>query len=173
MTHHATSSRARTRGFTLVEAMISALIVATMMVAALNTVGASARTQSATITSLKGQHMAMLLMTEIESLPYKDPDLIPLLLGVDVGERALDRSTFDDIDDYHGYTQSPVTTRNGTQLSLDAGWAFTVDVGWVDPAAPGALTGTLLESNLKRIEVIVIYKGKPVANLVTLKANVS
>lgn len=160
-------------GFTLVEAMISAVIVATMLVAAINTVGASARTQSATATSLRAQHMAALLMTEIESLAYKDPDLASLLLGLDAGERAQVRSTFDDIDDYKDYTQAPPTTRDGTLLSTDPSWAISVAVEWVNPADPGAAAGLLVESNLKRIEVIVTFRGKPVANVVSLKANVN
>ncbi|MCX5691811.1 MAG: hypothetical protein NTV94_18795 [Planctomycetota bacterium] len=160
-------------GFTLVEAMISALIVATMLVAALNTVGASARAQSTTTTSLRAWHMAGLLMAEIESLPYADPDLIALPLGLDPGELAQDRSTFDDVDDYNAYTAAPATRRDGSLVCADSGWSFAVNVKWVDPAQPDAVAGTLFESNLKRIEVVVAYGGKPVANLMSLKANVN
>ena len=159
-------------GFTLVEAMISAIIVATMLVAALNTVGSSARAQSAAVTSLRAQHMAALILAEIDSLPYRDPEVILPTLGLEAGERAADRSTFDDIDDYRNYEQAQAQSRSGTALSDELGWTISVQVEWVTPSSPGDAAVSLLETNLKRIQVTIALRGKAAAVLATLKANV-
>ena len=61
-------------GFTLVEAVISLIIVATMFVAALNTVGTSRLSQHKCSLGSRGRLFAESLMTEILRLDYLDPD---------------------------------------------------------------------------------------------------
>lgn len=159
-------------GFTMVEAMVASIIVAAMLVAALNTAGASAKAQSAASRLLRGQHMAAALLSEVESAAYSDPDLVATLLGIDASESPGDRRTFDDVDDYSGYSQSDPTMRDGTPMSSESGWAIAIQVSWVSAAAPGDPAGVLFETGLKRIEVRVMHEERLVATVASLKSRV-
>jgi|GEM_PF-6598319 len=72
--HHDNRLRPTTlKGFTLAESVLSLLIVATMLVAALNMVGSAARTQQILVSRTKGTAVAQELMTEILQARYKEP----------------------------------------------------------------------------------------------------
>ena len=158
----------RTRAFTLVESVISLVIVGVMLVAALNTVGASRLSQYKTSTRAQGRLLAESLLAEIFTQPYADPNGA-VLFGVEVGENDATRDAFDDVDDYHTWTSSPPTEKTGTQMSSWAGWQRTVTVEWVDPADPALVQGT--ESLAKRITVKVSCGNMPVATLVAIKTD--
>ncbi len=156
------------RAFTLVESVISLVIVSVMLVAALNTVGSSRLNQYKTSTRAQGRLLAESLLAEIFTLPYADPNGAALF-GVEVGEDDVTRDAFDDVDDYHTWTSSPPTEKTGTEMASWAGWQRTVTAEWVDPANPALVQGT--ESLAKRITVKVSFGNMPVATLVAIKTD--
>lgn len=159
------------RALTLVEAVFSIVIVGGLLVAAANAVGASAATRQKALQRTQGQQLARALMAEIVPLAYQDPDLPTVLPGCELGESAADRTTFDDVDDFSAYSQSPPRAIDGTALTADSDWSWRVAVEWVSrDAVDGAVS--LLESNVKRITVTVKRGQVPVATLVGLRANV-
>lgn len=159
------------RALTLVEAVFSIVIVGGLLVAAANAVGASAATRQKALQRTQGQQLARALMAEILPLAYQDPDLPTVLPGCELGESAADRTTFDDVDDFSAYSQSPPRAIDGTALTADSDWSWRVAVEWVSrDAVDGAVS--LLESNVKRITVTVKRGQVPVATLVGLRANV-
>ncbi len=154
--------------FTIVEAVISTIIVAVMFVAALNTVGASRMTQYRASQINRGQLLARLLTAEVMRQSYKDPDGTPVF-GREANESASPRTNWDDVDDYDGLSETPPVARDGTALANSTGWKWTVKVEWVDPADPSVVKTT--ESSAKRITVTVSYKDVPQAPAVVVRTD--
>jgi len=153
-------------GFTLIEAVISTVIVAVMFVAALNTVGASRVTQLKAALVGQGRMFAEALMTEILQQSYQEPEGA-YVFGRETGELAASRAAYDDVDDYHGWTETSLTDPNGTALPNAANWKRTVTVEWIDPAAPEQVSGT--ESGAKRIKVVAAFRNVPQATIVGIR----
>jgi len=155
------------RAFTLVEAVISTLIVAVMLVAALSAVGASRLIQHRASLSYQGRLLAESLMAEIMQRAYEDPN-DTVAFGLETGESAATRAAFDDVDDYDGWSASPPTAADGTVLGDTSGWQRLVTIEWVDPNDP-TLTETS-ETNVKRVTVTVLHEGRQMASFVAVKS---
>jgi hypothetical protein len=104
------------------------------------------------IERLTGPGLARELMAEVLSMPYEDPDGASLL-GLDLNELLGSRATFDDVDDYNGYSAASAENKQGVALAGYAGWRQQVAVAWVTLADPS--TTSLTETGLKRITVTV------------------
>jgi prepilin-type N-terminal cleavage/methylation domain-containing protein len=165
MTAHAKSNR---RGFGLTEVVASTAIVGVMIVAALNSAWMVARTQRLNADRLTGPGLARDLLAEIMSMPYEDPQNPGGANGVDSGESSGTRSTFDDVDDYNGWSSSNGVSRAGTARTGYTGWSHAVTVTWAERA-----TGTaylVSDTNLKRITVTVTSPTATVTQLVGLRS---
>jgi len=161
-----TSELDRLRGFTLIEAAISTVIVAIMFVAALNTVGMSKRTlQKATLVS-QGRMWAESLLVEILEQNYREPGET-YVFGREVGESDTSRAAYDDVDDYHGWSESPPVARDGAALPNSTCWKRTVAVEWVDPLNPQQVSG--VETGAKRVTVMAAFRNVPQATIVAIK----
>ncbi len=157
----------RRPGFTIAECVISTVIVAVMLVAVLQTVGASKQGQLALVREIQGQALAQSLMTEILPREYEDPNG-SATLGRDAGESAALRMDFDDVDDYAGWTSTPPVSEDGNLMSELTDWQRDVTVEWIDPEDPTVVMGA--ESGAKRITVTVLYNGRPIHSLTTLRS---
>lgn len=158
----------RQAGFTLVEAVMSILIVGLMLVAALNTVGASKVAQARNAEQTIGPMLAQDLMAEILTQAYQEPDTTPAF-GRESGEYSYSRSAYDDVDDYHGWSASPPKGKDNVALPDLAGWKREVSVVWVNSALPDVHSVTA--TGLKRITVTIKYQGRTVAKLTALRSN--
>jgi type II secretory pathway pseudopilin PulG len=154
-------------GFTLMEAVISTVIVAVMLVAALNTVGASKITQHKASLVSRGRMLAESLMSEILQQSYQEPGET-YVFGRESGESDTSRAAYDDVDDYHGWTESPLVAKDGTALPNSANWRRTVTVEWVDPLKPKIWKNH--ETGAKRITVVAMFRNVPQATVVAIKA---
>ena len=148
--------------FTLVEVMMSVVVVAVMFVAALNTVGSTRLGEYKIAERNRGQLLAQALMAELLQRPYEDPS-DPVVFGTETGEGTSNRTDFDDVDDYHNWSQSPPQRRDGTVLPDLNGWGRSAALVWVNPANLSQVVGT--DQGLKRITVTVTHNGVPVAAL--------
>ena len=154
------------RGLTLVEAVVSMIIVSVMLVAALNTIGVSRTSQRKTGERSRGVLLAQQLTAEILQQNYEEPDDTPTL-GREPSESGGDRANYDDVDDYDGWKSAPPEEKDGTQMPNLDGWERSVTVVWVNPADLGQLSVT--DTKTKRITVTVTHSDVPVAELVALK----
>ena len=171
----------RSRGMTLVEMVVSTVLVGVMLVAALNTVGAARMGQRKACDSRRGQQLARELMSEILLQEYADAAVITSLrteilinggnlavpLGPEPGEDTGNRSRFDDIDDYHGWSASPPRERDGAVMSHLTDWRREVVVQYVKEDEVATLRDE--DEGAKRITVTVSYDDLPVAELVVLR----
>jgi len=158
----------RPGAFTLVEAVLSLVIVGAMLVAALSTVGASRLSQQRTSQYSRGQLLAEALMAEILRQDYQDPNGTPVF-GCEPGESTGTRADFDDVDDYDGWSSSPPAAKDGTQLAGLSGWQRSVTVQWVDPADITQVK--TFETNAKRVIVTISCNNKQVGSLTAIKTN--
>jgi type II secretory pathway pseudopilin PulG len=141
----------RARGFSLVEAMVSAGIVGVMLVASVNLLSSAARTRVADSNRRTSLLLAQQLMSEVISQPYKDGDLLNLLFGPELGENS--RADFDDVDDYSNYQEKPPKDHGGAVIAGFNDWKRKVKVTWV---APDTLDAALLDSGLVLVQVTAI-----------------
>jgi len=153
-------------GFSLIEVAVSSLLVGSVLVAALSTVGAVLRFRSTTSDTARGALLATDLLAEIQSQPYSDPNQTPVF-GRESGETT--RSQFDDVDDYHNWAETPPANRPGTSLSGFAGWSRSVTVVRAQRNSPSLNSGT--DEGLKRIKITVLKNGVTIQVIEALKAN--
>lgn len=163
--HHVVA-RPRRAAFTLAETVMSLVVVSVMFVAALSTVGASKLSQQKASLSSRGQLLAEMLMSEILLQNYKDPGPSPVF-GIEPSESTTTRADFDDVDDYNGWSSSPPTYKDGTQIVGFTGWRQSVTVNWVDPMNPAQVAYS--DTNAKRITVEIFYGNMRTASLVAVK----
>jgi MSHA pilin protein MshD len=162
--HTRTSPR---RAFTLVEAAVSCIIVAVMLSAALATSGAARAREQKAIDRQRGLFLAQSLMSEILDKAYVDPGALPLF-GPEAAEVSHSRSTYNDVDDFDGLTDSPPKDSSGAAIVGYSRWSRTVTVQWV---TPGNLnTVSLTETNLKKVTVTVKKNSVPVVELNALRS---
>ncbi len=147
---------------------MSMLIVGLMLVAALNTVGASKLSQSRNAEQSIGPMLAQDLMAEILSQYYEEP-VDAVGFGRESGESGGDRANWDDVDDYDSWSKSPPQNKDGTDIPDLAGWGREVNVCWASVFDLSKATGS--STGLKRIDVMVTHQGRVVAKLSTLRTS--
>lgn len=155
------------RGVTLIEAIMSTVIVAGVLVATMRLVGAAARSGRLLSDSATAADLADGLLAEILTKPYTDP-VSPGGFGLEAGETASSKSNYDDVDDYNGWTQTyTYTGRSSTADSMIA----SVAVARASLTAPS--TDAAAESGLKRIRIIVKRQNRVLATRYAWKADAS
>lgn len=161
-------SDGRRSGIALVEAAFAVLIVGLMLVAAIQTVGASRATQLQTADASRAEQLAQGLMAEILAQPYADPNETNVL-GPEADETGSTRAYFNDVDDYNGWTGSPPQTKDGQPLPGFSGWTRSVTVAYADPTDLAKSASS--DTGVKRITVVVKKGDLPLATLTTIRTD--
>jgi len=175
------------RGLTLVESAVSMVIVGIVLVAALQTVGASARSRQIQKETDEHHALAADLMNEILQARYQEPKggsmtwendgtttvinepMPPLTptFGPEPDELDGTRRTFDDVDDYNNWVEKPPQTKNGIAISGKTGWKRQVKVQYADPATlNGNMSG---DQGLKMITVTITDPSGKTTQMVGLR----
>ncbi|MCC6494334.1 MAG: hypothetical protein IT424_15085 [Pirellulales bacterium] len=163
-----TDARRLRGGLSLVEVVVSTTLVSLVLLGAMDLLGAVTRDRTSTGDTVRGHLLAQQLMTEILASAYVDGDSSPLF-GPELGEASGNRTNFDDVDDYHGWTASPPQERSGAALANSTGWRQSVTVQYVTAANPA--TTSLVDGGVKRITVRIQRNAQTVAKLVALRTN--
>jgi len=161
------SPAAARRGLTLIECLMSMLLLSLVMVGAIAAVGGSHRMQGILSDRVLGQQLAMGLMQEVLEKAYEEPDDL-LSFGPEGAEITAGRPLYDDVDDYNGLVDSPPADQNGNVLPGYTGWSRNVAVEWADPISFQSTTTS--NTQLKRVTVTVLHAGKTVATLVSYRS---
>lgn len=145
------------RGFTLIEATISLVIVSLVAVAGLSAVSVARKSRISINDMILARMYADAVMAEIQGKRYRDAVEPGNPLGPDSSDDVLGiwERRADDVDDYDGHTITPVSDVNMRPLS-DGQWGAGIAVSWVDASEPTKLVSE--ESGVKRI-TIAIFKG--------------
>lgn len=165
-THHAHSSDRRGRaGLTLVEAVLSMLVLAVLATASLSAISQSRAARLAVDEQSMGSMLARSLLSEIAALPYMETG--STTIGLDAGENASDKTAFDDVDDFNGFSETPCGGLDGKTIDGTDGWERAVVVAWVPVSA--TTTATTTDTGLKRFWVTVKHNGRVVTRLSALR----
>jgi hypothetical protein len=109
-------------------------------------------------------------MSEILQAEYSDPTQTPVF-GRESGEAAAGpRSTYNDIDDFHGWNKQPPQYRDGTVIPDRSDWRQRVEVSYVQPANP--LQTSSSDTGAKRICVTIERDGEVLAQQYAVRADV-
>ncbi len=161
----------RRRGFSFLEVVIAAALIAIILVGALKCVGHVYAARLGISDVALAKHLANQLMTEILNDRYIDAGPTPLF-GPESGEPPValgPRSAYDDVDDYHLWSRTPPEDRSGAALANLNGWQREVVVEWVEPADPSTASPT--DQGVKRITVTVRRGGNILTQLVALRSD--
>jgi len=159
----------RAGGFTLLEALFAASVLAVVVAAVTQSIVAGQMQTYDAMHSARAVALTEAMMEEILVLPYDDPEG-GVVIGPDAGETT--RQQFDDIDDYHGFTEAAGTLTDAEgNLYNDLYQGFTrsvtVATGSVDVAAFGAaqngltITTAVQEGTTGRTWVVTRFVPEP------------
>lgn len=151
-------------GITMAETIVSTLLVGLVLVSTIQIVGPIIRSGSVMADKAVAANLARELSDEISTKYFTSPILDDVeAMGPGVGET---RATYDDIDDYHGLSNSPPQLSSGSANTNLGGWTRAVKVTHVNLDDPTIESGTY--TGLKRVTVTVSKNGVQLAQTVTL-----
>lgn len=155
-------------GITLIECAGASIILGLMITAGLRAAAGAGAAQALSARALTGSLLAEGLVNEVTTLAYAEPSGAATF-GLETAEIATDKTTFDDVDDFDNWTESPPRAPGGTAIGGMSRWTRSVRVYRALVSAPDS--NSVSESGLKRIEVTVSYAGRVVYKLNALRAS--
>lgn len=154
----------RRRAFTILEVIVSLAVMSLMLVTALHMMGSANAARVSQRWRSEAAARGHELMAEIMQAAYADPDG-GTGIGLDGGESPSSRSTWDDVDDFHGWSSSPPKRADGEALAGLAGWTRSVtvqaveDVVAVDGRRSLVTGGASIDTGLRLVRVTVESPG--------------
>ncbi|MHC5108633.1 MAG: type IV pilus modification PilV family protein [Planctomycetota bacterium] len=155
---------------TLIEAVMSMVIVSGMLVAALNTYGAQKLADHKGQTQVTGTLLAEQMVAEILKMQYEEPEDTPTW-GKETGELDGTSAAFDDIDDYENWIATPPQERDGTVMTGLTDWERKVKL--FRPHPENLDTDANAETGIKVFRVTVKYNGLAVTRIMAMKCGTS
>ena len=154
-------------GFTLIEVLLSLAIFAVALPIMASLFSGGMKQPAIAREQAKAVFLAQELMEEVLTRKWDENSTppgrtnIPSTIGMDTGESAANRSSFDDIDDYDGLIDNPMHGADGGTVSLGKPFWSQVQVNYVgsDPSNPDfqILLSKGAGSFFKRIDVTVSW----------------
>ena len=139
-------------GFTMIETTVSIALVSILLIGSLSTFAYTTNTVNRDMDGLRALALAEDLFAEISTLHYTDPVDKTTRLGLDSSETSsTDRTSLDDIDDYHGLSESTLRYRNGTIIPNISGWTRQVTITGVDASTLN--TTASVSSTLRQVTI--------------------
>jgi hypothetical protein len=137
----------------MVEVVFATAIVGSMIVASLDAAGMIFHARRLNASGTTGPALAQELLEEVLAMPYEDSQFPGGSIGLEGGESAGNRATFDDVDDYHNWNAANAVNRSGAAIAGFTGWRRRVDVEYVQLGNPAQPSGS--DAGLKRVTVTV------------------
>ncbi|MCD6413656.1 MAG: prepilin-type N-terminal cleavage/methylation domain-containing protein [Elusimicrobia bacterium] len=175
----------KTKGVTLVELMITVTIIMLGLIPLLNMFIRATRGTQFMGSSTVADNLAEQMLAEISQKKwdekcaapgvYTDTPTVKANLGPDTStygptpgiyENSTDKTTFDDVDDYKGWSEQPPQNLKGEPISEYVSYKISVDVTYVTDPVSGAITDAGSATDFKKVEVTVEWKSAS-----TLSAN--
>ncbi|MBT4863611.1 MAG: hypothetical protein HON53_00635 [Planctomycetaceae bacterium] len=159
------------RGLSLIEVVVSTLLVGLVLVTSMKTVGGVIRTWQVSEEQHDGMALAVELMTEVLQARYIEEGGSDKFLELETGESATDRSAWDDTDDYDDWSASPPKSKDNTSLTDYTGWTRAINVQKVHSNDPtSALNDNADDQGLRKITITVTAPDSTQTVLVGLRA---
>lgn len=145
-------------GFAMIEAVMATVIMAIALAAALQTAAAAGVYQLQAAEQTRASGLANDMVSEIMYQPYQD---------VSATLSGPGRTAFNDIDDYNGWTESPLQNKDGSTIPNTTGWTRSVSVCFLTTSG----TVSALDTGIKEIVVTVSQGSRPLVTRVFLRTN--
>lgn len=160
------------RGITLMETVLGVLLVGGVLAGTLEIIGPTARASQLAGDEVLAAQLADELIEEINSQPYEDPDEILGLISLETGE-TLDgkRTTFDDVDDYNGWSGAVTDPSGNPRAGLVGTWVRSAAVVFVQESDLTAVRAD--DGGIKRVTVTVSRGGITLATRQILRTRAS
>ena len=158
------------RAITLAETVVSILLISFVLVSTLQIIGPVSRSSSLQADRLVAANLASELAEEISTKLFEDNNAAsPDDIGIDADDSVINRTSFDDVDDYHGWSSSPPKMSYGASNISLTGWTRSVSVKHVLVNAPGTASATY--TGLKKIVIKVHKDGVLLADIRSLHSH--
>lgn len=144
------------RGITLAETALATFLVGILVVAALQSMGASLQTHEFAQSRVQAILLAEQLLAELSVLPWCEDDQASPTIGRESGETTgiTRRNQLDDMDDFDGWKETPAR-RDGMVLTGTTGLTRTVTVTNISSADFTTAVADDADSGLRLITVVV------------------
>jgi len=154
------------RGLSLIETVLSLLILGGAFVALLNTVGSARSAQAIAAERQLAFVLAEDMMSEVLG---QDTYMEEATIGRELGELFGTRANFDDVDDYHNWSATPPVDRDGVAIPGAEGYTREVTVGYRRLANTNA--DALVDQGVLQVQVVVKRGDKTIATLNGLRTD--
>jgi type II secretory pathway pseudopilin PulG len=154
--HHRNRQRRKRRGVTLLEVIVSLILVSTIILVSITASANLMKHKSVSMESVRGHELAFQILDEVTAVGFADADEDERTFGREPSETATNRSDFDDIDDYHNYVSSPPAHRDGTPIAGLANWSFSVTIVPAQATSNGIVTTDDPTAPLKLVTVTYV-----------------
>lgn len=145
----------RQRGLTLIEVILSMVVLGIGVAFFISVFGASLQTSADPMQRKQALAVAESMLNEIAAKPFSNPSG-----GFTGAATQANRALFDDIGDYHGYATAGVHSIDGGAVASLSGYDVSVSV---TNAALGSGASAVSASNARLITVTVQYAGGSVS----------
>lgn len=157
-------------GLSMLEVIVSLVLVTSIVLVSLNASANMMRNRVLSKQGVSAQQLAGFLLDEISVRDYED-EQGSTTLGLDTGEIASNRSTYDDIDDYHGFSEITPRFRDGTLIPGYANWRVQASVSPLISSGRSLFQSTDLAAPLRLITVSVTTPDTQVHSFRTIVSN--
>jgi len=147
---------------------MAGVILSGLLVAAVGLFANLGRSRQTLLDADVAADLAVSLMEEIKQQAYADPTQSGF--GPEPGEAGLTRALFDDVDDYHNWTETPPQDRLGNALPRGAGLTRSVQVRYV--AANDFTKTAAADEGFKEVQIAVRRGGPTLARQTYVVADV-
>lgn len=162
------------RGFVLVEVAIAYLVLTLALTALVPAFIMAVKANKSTEKIQASTDLAAELLEEVRLRRWDETTptpvsfvAVPSTIGLDTGESASNKTTFDDVDDFHGWSENGAVDPIMRSLPAFAGYQRTVDVAYVDSSmSPSGAT-----TDYKRVTVCAATTGLSPICLTTVLTN--
>lgn len=163
------------KGFIVIEASLTTFLIATAMVALITVFFVTLRANERSEETVVASNLSLKLMEEIRLRRWDEKSPVPSgyvtnpsLIGLDTGETAGDKRTFDDIDDFNAWSEpKPLDPVMGA-LPDFAAYSSSVAVRYVDPST---LAPSGQRTDFKQVSVCTWRAGRRSICLDTILTN--
>lgn len=145
----------------LLEVTVSVVIVSVALLSSVTLIGRATTAHRIAAERIRGATIAEALLAEITALPWEDI-AEPGSIGPESGES--NRTSFDDLDDYNGYSETNLRLWSGDRIEQSAGWSCEVTVEAMSTASDLEDTISEVTSLLKGTPAAVTMRGISVAD---------
>lgn len=158
-------------GLSMLEVIVSLIMVTTILLVSLQSAASVMRNRTIAKQGITSQRLAGYFLDEISVLDFVDPDG-SRVIGLDTGESSNDRSSYDDVDDYHGLSVTSPSFRDGSAMPGFENWTVTVSVVPADTSGRNVVTSTETEWPIRLVTVSVASPSGIPQSFRTLVSNV-